>query len=102
MEAILSFGIDFIIRMCKANKKKADIYTRITIDGKSKEISIKEQIGTDDWRIFICKQAKRITSDGKHFHIDLVFYKRLIKSFALFEDRGATASGYRLDADVCK
>jgi len=49
MEPKQSFSIDFIIRKCKANKKRADIFARITVDGEPKEISIKEQIDTDDW-----------------------------------------------------
>lgn len=49
MTATQSFSIDFIIRRCKANKKKADIYARITVDGVPKEISIKEQIDSADW-----------------------------------------------------
>ncbi|WP_276504914.1 PDDEXK nuclease domain-containing protein [Terrimonas pollutisoli] len=30
-------------------------------------------------------RQKRITLDGKHFHIDLVFYNRLIRSFTLLD-----------------
>jgi predicted nuclease of restriction endonuclease-like (RecB) superfamily len=30
-------------------------------------------------------RQKRITLDGRHFHIDLVFYNRLIRCFALFD-----------------
>lgn len=45
-----TFSIDFIIRRCKANKKRAHIFARITVDGEEpKEISIKEQIDADDW-----------------------------------------------------
>lgn len=44
-----SFSIDFIIRKCKANKKRADIFAKITVDGDIKELSIKEQIETADW-----------------------------------------------------
>ncbi len=44
-----SFSIDFIIRKCKANKKRADIFAKITVDGEIKELSIKEQIDTVDW-----------------------------------------------------
>jgi integrase/recombinase XerD len=49
MEAKQSFSIDFITRKCKANKKRADIFVRITVDGEPKEISIKEQIDAADW-----------------------------------------------------
>ncbi len=44
-----SFSIDFIIRKCKVNKKRADIFAKITVDGEIKELSIKEQIDTADW-----------------------------------------------------
>jgi integrase/recombinase XerD len=45
-----SFSIDFIIRKCKANKKRADIFARITVDGElPKEISLKEQIEVKEW-----------------------------------------------------
>lgn len=44
-----SFSIDFIIRKCKANKKRADIFAKITVDGEIKELSIKEQIDAADW-----------------------------------------------------
>ena len=49
MQTKQSFGIDFIIRKCKANKKRADIIARITVEGEPKEISIKEQIDAYDW-----------------------------------------------------
>jgi len=49
MHGNLSFGIDFVARKCKADKKRADIFARITINGELKEISIKEQIDTCDW-----------------------------------------------------
>lgn len=44
-----SFGVCFLIRKCKADKKRADIYARITIDGEEKEFSTKEQIDTASW-----------------------------------------------------
>ena len=36
-----TFAVDIIIRRNKADKKKALIYARITIDGDAKEISLK-------------------------------------------------------------
>ncbi|MEM8527995.1 MAG: PDDEXK nuclease domain-containing protein, partial [Bacteroidota bacterium] len=33
---------------------------------------------------FVARQ-KRITFSGKHFHIDLVFYNRILKSFVLID-----------------
>ncbi|MEO9021811.1 MAG: site-specific integrase [Ginsengibacter sp.] len=44
-----SFGISLLIRKCKTDKKKADIYVRITVNGESKEFSTKEQIETVNW-----------------------------------------------------
>ena len=32
-------GIDIIIRRCKANNKRADIFVRITVNGQPKELS---------------------------------------------------------------
>jgi hypothetical protein len=49
MKTTHSFGIDFIIRRCKDNKKRALIYARITVDEERKEISLKEQIDAADW-----------------------------------------------------
>lgn len=44
-----SFGVCFLIRKCKADRKRADIYARITVDGQQKEFSVKEQIDTSSW-----------------------------------------------------
>jgi len=44
-----SLGIDIIIRRCKSNNKRADIFVRITVNGQPKELSIKEQIDTVAW-----------------------------------------------------
>ncbi len=44
MRTTHSFGIDFLIRRCKDNKRKALIYARITVDEERREISVKEQI----------------------------------------------------------
>jgi hypothetical protein len=49
MKTTHSFSIDFLIRRCRKNKKRALIYARITIDEERKEISIKEQIDGADW-----------------------------------------------------
>src|SRR4051812_2228067 len=59
MRAEHSFGIDFLIRRCKENKKRALIYARITVDEERKEISIKEQIEAASW------DAKSETVKGK-------------------------------------
>lgn len=44
-----TFSVSFLIRKCKADKKRADIYARITVDGGEKEFSIKEQIPVASW-----------------------------------------------------
>lgn len=50
MKTTHSFSIDFVIRLCKENKKFAWIYARITVNGElPKEISIKEKIAAADW-----------------------------------------------------
>jgi predicted nuclease of restriction endonuclease-like (RecB) superfamily len=49
---------------------------------------------------FVSRQ-KRITLDGDHFYIDLVFYNTILKCYVLIEDWQACSSGYRTDADVC-
>ena len=36
-------------------------------------------------RIFFCCQEKRITFDGRHFRIDLVFYNYILKCFVLID-----------------
>jgi hypothetical protein len=49
MQTRHSFGIDFLIRKCKEDNKRALIYVRITVDGERKEISTKESIEVKDW-----------------------------------------------------
>ncbi|HEX9503021.1 MAG TPA: Arm DNA-binding domain-containing protein [Patescibacteria group bacterium] len=49
MKTTHSFSIDFLIRRCKENKKKALIYARITVDEERREISLKEQVDVTDW-----------------------------------------------------
>jgi len=49
-------------------------------------------------------RQQRITLDGQHYWIDLVFYNRLTRSFVLIDFEGgiADASGPWADADVCQ
>jgi site-specific recombinase XerD len=44
-----TFSVSFLTRKCKADKKHAHIYARITIDGEEKELSTKEQISISSW-----------------------------------------------------
>lgn len=44
-----TFSVSFLVRKCKADKTRADIYARITVDGQDKEFSTKEQIATSTW-----------------------------------------------------
>jgi hypothetical protein len=37
------------MRKCKADKKRADIFVRITVNGEIKELSIKQQIDAANW-----------------------------------------------------
>ncbi|PVD50408.1 hypothetical protein DC498_20020 [Terrimonas sp.] len=58
-----SFGVCFLIRKCKADKKRADIYVRITVDGEEKEFSTKEQIDISSWN------SKKGIVKGSSIHI---------------------------------
>lgn len=49
MKTTHSFGVDFIIRRCKDDNKKAYIFARIQVDGERREISLKERINATDW-----------------------------------------------------
>lgn len=44
-----TFSVCFFLRKTKANKLRADIYVRITIDGEVAEFSSKEQIQVSQW-----------------------------------------------------
>ena len=44
-----TFAISFLTRKCKGDKKRADIYARITVNGEQKEFSVKEQILVSSW-----------------------------------------------------
>ncbi|MBN8880458.1 MAG: site-specific integrase [Sphingobacteriales bacterium] len=44
-----TFSIDFIVRKCKADKRRADIFARVTVDGEIAEISTKNQIDYNNW-----------------------------------------------------
>ncbi|MFL5746150.1 MAG: Arm DNA-binding domain-containing protein, partial [Niastella sp.] len=49
MESTHTFAIDFLIRRCKDDKKKAYIFARITVDEERAEISTKERIDANNW-----------------------------------------------------
>lgn len=49
LSPITTFGISFLTRKCKGDKKRADIYARITVNGEQKEFSVKEQILVSSW-----------------------------------------------------
>jgi len=49
MENNHTFAVDFLIRKCKWDKKKAFIYVRITVDEERAELSSKEQIDVTAW-----------------------------------------------------
>jgi integrase/recombinase XerD len=44
-----TFAISFLTRKCKGDKKRADIYARVTVNGEQKELSVKEQISVSSW-----------------------------------------------------
>lgn len=49
MNSTHTFAVDIIIRRNKADKEKALLYARITVDGEAKEISLKESIAVSEW-----------------------------------------------------
>src|SRR5690554_3355594 len=49
MRSTQTFGIHFIIRKNKSESTQYTIYARITVNGISKEISIKRKIDKSDW-----------------------------------------------------
>lgn len=50
MRSTQSFEVSFIRRLCKKNKKKANVFARISVDGGlPKEITLREQIDADSW-----------------------------------------------------
>jgi integrase/recombinase XerD len=76
MKTTHSFGIDFIIRRCKENKRRALIYARITVDEERKEISLKEQIDAADWdskKEMVKGRTEQVKSLNQH--IDDVRFK---------------------------
>jgi integrase/recombinase XerD len=83
-----SLGIDFIIRKCKADKQRGDIYARITVDGGQREISIKEQIRAADWisESEIVK-GKSIEARAINERINNIRF-RIKDKFRLLEDKG--------------
>lgn len=59
MNSTHTFAVDIIIRRSKADKEKALLYARITVDGEAKEISLKESITVLEW------DSKSETISGK-------------------------------------
>jgi len=50
MRSTQSFDVSFIRRLCKSNKKKANVFARISVDGSlPKEVTPREQINADSW-----------------------------------------------------
>ncbi len=44
-----SFGVCFLFRKCKVNKKRANIYARITVDGEEKHSLLKNKLMSINW-----------------------------------------------------
>jgi integrase/recombinase XerD len=88
METTQSLGIDFITRKCKADKKKADIFVRITVNGEVKELSIKQQIDATNWdnRKEIVK-GRTLGVKSINDHIENVRY-RIKEKYRALEDKG--------------
>jgi|EndMetStandDraft_4_1072995.scaffolds.fasta_scaffold929323_2 hypothetical protein len=49
MSATNSFSIAFVQRLDKKDKAKGTLFARITVNGETKEISIKEKIPVSQW-----------------------------------------------------
>ena len=49
MRSKQTFSISFFVRKKKNQPEKALLYTRITINGRSREISLKREVLTDRW-----------------------------------------------------
>lgn len=49
MKATMTFAINFIARITKADRQSASLYVRITVNGDRKEISLKEQVHPKNW-----------------------------------------------------
>ncbi|RXG21883.1 site-specific integrase [Leeuwenhoekiella marinoflava] len=55
MRTTQTFSISFFIRKKKNQPDQALIYTRITVNGKSKEVSLKRALHTEKWNQTACK-----------------------------------------------
>jgi hypothetical protein len=76
METTHTFSVDFLIRKSKADKSKAFIYARITLDGDTKELSIQEEIATKDWGTKTeTVQGRSVEAQSINDHIEDVRYK---------------------------
>lgn len=97
MRAETTFGIDFLIRKCKADKSRADLFARITVDGDRKEIGLKEQINVADWN------PKRETVSGSSKQIKAINIRiedvrfRIKEIYRKLDDKGQL-----ITADIIK
>jgi site-specific recombinase XerD len=87
MEKMQTFSVDFLIRRCKADKLKALIYARITVNGVRTEISLKEQIKVADWNSEkgILK-SKSVEAKKMNEYIDNVRF-RIKEKYRMLETR---------------
>ena len=60
MKQVNSFGIQFIARAGKTDKKQAQLYVRITVNSQRTEMSLKKAIDTGTWN-----QSKETVKSGK-------------------------------------
>jgi len=82
MRTRTTFGISFFIKKYKASKGQAPIYVRITVNGKSIDLSVKRKVAIENWDAGKC-QAKGNRSEAK----ELNDYLGSIQS-RLYECRG--------------
>lgn len=73
MKTTNTFGVRFFIKKDKIKNGKAPIYARVTVDGKSADISLKREIDTSSWNPEReCVKGSRDEIKSPNTYIDLV------------------------------
>lgn len=90
MRAENTFSVDFIIRLCKEDKREAIIYARITVNGGlPKEIPLKHRLKARDWNPDK-EEVKGVGTEVKHVndYINKVRF-RITEKYRMLEDQNA-------------
>ena len=97
MKSNNTFSIAFITRLNKNNKRKANIYARIMVNGQRIEISSKEQVEAEQWDQIAEKvKGKAPFIKSINNHIDDIRY-RLKKNYLMLEEKN-----FPITADAVK